>query len=234
MSDSFYYSPTITMGSASTSTSGWVRVGGEQGLVEMKKESNLPVKIYFKLMKKKMGVLKDIAYKKRMEKIQILCDKAARDGQVAFSEELARKFLVLAREAELYAMNKRIFLDYSIYTKFCGKTERKVCLTKLENYARPIPQKVLSEKEKLHKLNLFDDYVVMHYDAPHVVRDTEVEIVERQKDPILFGRIEFSSRLYFIDDWEDELCDLTLDDIVSKLELEDEDMTLPKNPTLNS
>ncbi len=230
MADQFYYNSSITGGG--TSTSGWIKVGSDSGLVEMKKDSNLPVQIYFKLIKKKMGVLKDMAYSKRMEKIQALCDKAASDGQVAFSEELARKFLVLAREAELYAMNKRIFLDYSIYTKFCSKTERKVCLTKLQNYARPIPQKVLSEKERLHKLKLFDDYVVMHYDAPHVVSETEVEIVERQKDPILFGRIEFSSKLYFIDDWEDEYCDLTLDDIVSKLELDDADMTLQKQPTL--
>jgi hypothetical protein len=34
---------------------------------------------------------------------------------------------------------------------------------------------------------------------------------EKKKDPILFGVIQNSRKLYFIGDWTDEFCDLTLD-----------------------
>jgi hypothetical protein len=37
---------------------------------------------------------------------------------------------------------------------------------------------------------------------------------QKMKDPILFGYIKETDRLYFIADWEDEYCDLTFDEIV--------------------
>lgn len=230
----FFYSDVVTATSASSAgTTGFIRVGSSNlGTVEIKKEQGMPAQIFFKLMKKKMGVLADLSYKRRMKKLEELADKAAKDGQIALSEEIVKRFLVLARESELYALGKRIFLDENIYQRFRYKSSRPVRLTKLENYARVIPSDVLSEKAKMDKYKLFDGYVIMHYDSPNSVKETEVELVKREKDPILFGTIEYSDKLYFIADWEDEFCDLTLDDIVSQLSLEDEDMTIPKKPTI--
>ena len=201
-----------------------------QGEMRMKKEPGMPASIFFNLIKKKMGVLQNIAYKRRMEKLVAMADKATKDGQIAFSEEILKRYFVLARECELYAMGKKIFLSREVYDRFSSKTNRKVRLTKLENYARPIPDDVMQEKAKCDKTTMFDAYFVMHYDSPNVVKETEVEVVAREKDPILFGTVEYSDKLYFVADWEDEYCDLTLDDIVSKLDLEEEDMTLSKNP----
>jgi hypothetical protein len=48
--------------------------------------------------------------------------------------------------------------------------------------------------------------------AEVVTADTKEEIA-RKKDPILFGLIEDRRRLYFVGDWEDEYCNLTLDKI---------------------
>jgi hypothetical protein len=36
----------------------------------------------------------------------------------------------------------------------------------------------------------------------------------KMRDPILFGYIKETDRLYFIADWEDEYCDLTFDEII--------------------
>jgi hypothetical protein len=47
---------------------------------------------------------------------------------------------------------------------------------------------------------------------------------------LLFGKIKESDRYYFIDDWEDEYCDLTLDDIIDYFNLESEDIKITKNP----
>ena len=38
--------------------------------------------------------------------------------------------------------------------------------------------------------------------------------VEKAKDPILFGVIAGSNKLYYIDDWIDEYCDLRFENIV--------------------
>jgi len=197
--------------------------------INFRKNGKMPVKIFFGLMKKKMGILKDYSYKKRIAKLEEAVKEAEKLGQIAFSEELFKKLLVLCREAEMWAMGKKIFLDRETYNKFKNSTERPIALTPLKNYARLIPKKVLDEKEKCDKVRLFDGYAVMHYDSPETVKETEKETVERRsKDPILFGVVEFSNRLYFIADWEDEYCDLTLDDIIDKLDLEDEDITLSK------
>lgn len=198
-------------------------------MVKFNKKNKMPVKIFFKLMKRKMGILKDYSYKKRIAKLENAVKEAEKLGQIAFSEELIKKLLVLCREAELWAMGKKMFLNRDIFDKFQNATEKTVLLTPIKNYARPIPRKVLDEKAKCDKAKLFDGYAVMHYDSKDVVKETEKETSERRsKDPILFGVIEYSDRLYFVVDWEDEYCDLTLDDIIDKLQLEDEDITLSK------
>ena len=38
-----------------------------------------------------------------------------------------------------------------------------------------------------------------------------------KRDPILFGMINHSDKLYYIDSWVDELCDLTIETIADKL-----------------
>jgi hypothetical protein len=223
------FSPSsLTASDIVISGEGWgITNGGTK--VTMKKEGKMPVKIFFSLMKKKMGILKDYQYKKRIERLEKAVKEAEALGQIAFSEELVKKLLVLCKEAEMWAMNKKIFLDRATFEKFKNKTERPVALTPIKNYARPIPREVLAEKKKCDDAKLFDGYAVMHYDDKNTVKDTEKEVKEkREKDPILFGVVEWSDRLYFIADWEDEYCDLTLDDIISSLELEDEDITLSK------
>ena len=54
----------------------------------------------------------------------------------------------------------------------------------------------------------------------------------KMKDPILFGFIKETRRLYFVADWEDEHCDLTFDEICDVVGGKDEDHVLTKNPKL--
>ncbi len=228
----------IRIDSGTTTNNVWISGsgGGTTPLgtaVSIKKTSKMPTKIFFGLMKKKMGILKDYSYQKRIAKLEKAVETAEKNGQVAFSEELLKKLLVLCREAELWAMGKKIFLERETYNQFRYKTEKPVALTPLKNYARPIPGDVLAEKDRCDKAKLFDGYAVMHYDDKETVKETEQEKKERrEKDPILFGVIQDSDRLYFVADWEDEYCDLTLDDIIDRLDLTDEETTLSKNIVL--
>ena len=43
------------------------------------------------------------------------------------------------------------------------------------------------------------------------------EEVEKKKDPILFGVIKNSTKLYFVADWKDDYCELTLEEMFKVL-----------------
>lgn len=198
----------------------------------IKKKQGMPIQIFFSLMKKKMGLLAGMRLTSRLSKYEKMLEKADKAGQIALSEELMKRIFVTMRETEMYAAGFRIFLTRDVYERFCYKTERKVALTKLANYARVIPDDVLDKKAVADKAKLFDQYFVMHYDGAEAVKETVKEKVARAKDPILFGSIEGSEKLYYVADWEDEFCDLTLDDIVDKLKLDEDEITISKNPEL--
>lgn len=239
-----YFWPIAAMNSNSTTTGAWgsqfIAFNGD-GIAQLSsgtkatvsKKNGMPIKIFFSLMKKKMGILAGLQLSSRIAKLEKMIVQADKSGQIALSEDLMKKIFIAMKESELYANGYKIFLNAQIYQDFCEKTPRKVALTKMKNYARVIPDDVLDKKAECDKLKLFDEYFVMHYDGPDTVKETAKDKVEkRAKDPILFGAVEHSERLYYIADWEDEFCDLTLDDIVDKLNLKDADITIPKNPTL--
>ena len=52
----------------------------------------------------------------------------------------------------------------------------------------------------------------------------------QMKDPVLFGYIKETRRLYFIADWEDEHCDLTFDEMIEVVGKDDEEFTLSNKP----
>ena len=41
--------------------------------------------------------------------------------------------------------------------------------------------------------------------------------MDKKRDPILFGLIKGSRKLYYICDWIDEYCDLTLSQLIDKI-----------------
>ena len=62
-------------------------------------------------------------------------------------------------------------------------------------------------------ISLFFNEIGNYYDP---TGQTYSRTASAKRDPILFGLINHSERLYYIADWEDELCDLTLDRIAER------------------
>jgi hypothetical protein len=62
--------------------------------------------------------------------------------------------------------------------------------------------------------------VIYHYYEEAIEKKVEkkqkITPTEKAKlrDPIIFGIIRETNRLYFVDDWSDDQCDLSFDDIV--------------------
>ena len=67
--------------------------------------------------------------------------------------------------------------------------------------------------------DLFDEFYVVFTDYTGK-EERKVEKERRDKDPILFGvfknSVNVSDRFYFLGDWVDEYCDLTLDKMVEE------------------
>ncbi len=228
-----------TVSSVSTQTqSGIIYISGEGGFstangtsVKVKKEEGISPKLYFKYVKKKFGLLGGMKMEKRINKLWKLAEDAENGGQIALSEQFLKRLLKETRETEMYALGYKIFIESEHLEKFRYRVKgRSISVTPIKNYTKNIPSDVKKKVNEAHSKNIFDEFVIVHYDPQgEAVKMTEEE---ERKDPIVFGKIKESDRLYFIADWEDEYCDLTLDDIIDKLSLEDEEIQLNKNPSL--
>ena len=103
-------------------------------------------------------------------------------------------------------------------------SSKGVRLDFLRGYTRSIPINVSELKTKADTLNVFDNYVVMHYDPSLKVLTEQSksrnvkEAVTHYKDPILFGIIFGSRKLYYVADWITDEDDLTLDKLISELD----------------
>jgi hypothetical protein len=190
--------------------------------------SGIHPRLYFKYLKSKLNVLEQRTFETRMKKLEELADEFTRTGQEAMSDNCVRQFMVLSREAAIYACGFKKYITeehvkkYKYNIRNCSLQE-----TPLKNFGRVLPKLVAAVAKKCIEKKLFDDYVVFHLDSK-AKKETEKERIERKRDPILFGKLEGSDKLYFLIDWEDELCDLRFSDIVENLALKGEDITLSK------
>ena len=138
-------------------------------------------------------------------------------GQVALAEQLEadtddRKF-----ENACLACNVDTALTEAQLLKFADKCEKGLKLDWIKNFARVIPQEAIDKKLAADEACLFDNYVVLYYDPENKCTKLTKADIEKKKDPILFGVMRGNRKLYFIHDWKDHLCDLTMREVVDTL-----------------
>lgn len=167
--------------------------------------------------KVKEGVIGDSeAYKNRVVEIIEGIGFAELGGQTALKEKLFYELVINKLESILVSnkMYKVITADTLVSFARSSKCTKNLCLDYIENFVRPIPVEVMKKKVAADKLEVFDNYVVLHYDPRKESTEMTREEIRKKKDPILFGLIRGSKKLYYIADWVDEYCDLTFDQIV--------------------
>jgi len=157
--------------------------------------------------------------------------KQAQDmGQQALYDRLEEQIFINKYESILYAHNFCYKITESQVVDFVKKAKKGVKLDYVKNFVRPIPKEVIDKKLEVDKLLVFDNYCIMHYDPDQKSwQQTEEEKrKERQEkaDPILFGMINGSRDLYYITDWIDEYCDLTLEEFLSVSGLDKAEISL--------
>lgn len=163
-------------------------------------------------------------YINRVSKYLRAIHKASSIGQTALVSKLAREMVGNKYESFLAAEGYYYVVKEEDVVKFAKKSEKGIAIDYIKNFARPIPDEVADKIVKANALEIFDNYVIMHYDPESKsYMDTQKEEAKR-RDPIVFGVIAGSRKLYYITDWIDEYCDLTLEKFVDTIGISKDDL----------
>lgn len=153
---------------------------------------------------------------KRLEGYEAALTQAEELGQTALKEKLSKQIDVIRSESQLFAKKMLTVITEEQIVQFYKECERGLRLDWIKNFTRQIPSKFIDVKRELDELKVFDNYVILHYDPNAEAYAETQEEIEKKKDPILFGVLQNSKKLYYIGDWVDEVCDLTLDILMDK------------------
>jgi hypothetical protein len=188
-----------------------------------KKISILELKMFFDNLKSNVSELNISNINEIISKYDSVLSKAKSNKQIALIERLEDYIEILKSELILTTSEFNKFLDERDVILFYEKASKhekyktNLGLTYIQNFVKLIPNEITELKMKAEELKVFDNYVILHYDYDgKSVDDTKAE-KERKKDPILFGVIKNSKRLYYIGDWIDNYCDLTLDVLIKTI-----------------
>ena len=174
---------------------------------------------YFEIVKSKMEEEKEENVRKIYDVTLNKMKKYMITGQVKAAKELYAKAIYLEKEMELL---RKGVTQYVLRTDISNYIENIandcVCIIELKNYDREIPDDILDVV--MDTKDIFDEYFIVFTDYTGEVR-SKVEAEKRDKDPILFGNIFIdgmvSPKMYFLGDWIDEFCDLTLDKMIEEI-----------------
>lgn len=151
-----------------------------------------------------------------------LLNKYKITGQKKGMRKLLFHLECVEKEREIVKLGINTFIyrdDIEEYIDNVAKDTVKII--ELENYEREIPDEIVSIIEQVK--DKFDQLYVVFTDYTGKI-ERQIEKERRDKDPILFGTFQNQSsrtvidRFYYLGDWEDEYCDLTLDKMVNETE----------------
>lgn len=178
----------------------------------------ITAKQYFEDLKDKKNKIEDSALEKVYENCMTLLNKYKITGQKDAMKKLIFHLECVEKEREIVKKGIDTFIYLSDIKEYIEKVPKRVvkCI-ELERFEREIPDDIVMALSEVK--DLFDEFFVVFTDY---TREHEKKI-EKERDPILFGmfkQVETSTvieRMYFIGDWEDEYCDLTLDKMVNEM-----------------
>lgn len=99
--------------------------------------------------------------------------------------------------------------------------DKQVVILDIANYERRIPDEIVEALSKVK--DIFDEFYIVCTDYSGSM-SKQIQKERREKDPILFGvfldrdKQAINERFYYIGDWVDEYCDLTLDKMISEMD----------------
>lgn len=156
-----------------------------------------------------------------------LLKKFKTTNQIAAAKKLLFNLDCCEKEIKLIKMGIDTFIYEDDIKYFIDKVATNdVRLIELDLYEREVPDEVAEIIEKVKPL--FTSLWVLYtdYAQSRKAKESKRQIVEKariSKDPILFGVMmdeenrTINERYYFLADWVDEYCDLTLEKFLDKM-----------------
>lgn len=162
----------------------------------------------------------------RLEKLNEIEAGMRTAGQYKKAEVVKQLRTIVAEESVVVAAGFTAYVSEDTMIEFLRKSEHGTMVDFLRYYDDEIPPEAIEKKVAADKLMVFDNYVVAHYSdiiqkAAKVEKKVSAKEEKRQRekrrDPILFGLIKNSRKLYFICDWKTDTDDLTLEKLEKEL-----------------
>lgn len=175
---------------------------------------------YFEQVKERKHSVTDEELLKVYDNCLELLNKYKITGQKKGMRKLLFHLDCIEKEREIVKMGINTFIyrdDIEEYVDTVAKDTVKII--ELENYEREIPDEIVEIIGRVK--DKFDQLYIVFTDYTGKV-ERQVQKERRAKDPILFGTFQNQTsrtvidRFYYLGDWEDEYCDLTLDKMVSE------------------
>lgn len=196
---------------------------------------NITPSTYFDYVKGLKETLNKDEYNIIIDSALKMIEKCKITKQTAMAKELTHQVDLALRELQAANEGFDIFVNRKVIEKYISDVEGKaIKIIELSEYTREIPEEVMDRVSKA--ADIFDQMYIIFTDYTKK-ESKRVAKERRDKDPILFGafqdkqadnknKIYIEDRLFFIADWVDDNCDLTLEEIVRQTQgKEDEILT---------
>lgn len=173
---------------------------------------------YFQNVKDSIKSMNDDDLTKMYTAASTLMEKYQVFGQEKAEKRLAFHIKTILKEHDLLQLGINKFVYKDDITNYIDVISKKpVKIIEMKNFPREIPDDMIDVVTKTK--GIFDEYYVLFtdYSEGELVKE-----VEKERDPILFGgfctknRDIVSDRFYYLGDWVDEYCDLTLDKLIKE------------------
>ena len=191
-------------------------------LTKLNKMENNKEKIspsqYFDYIKNAKNDITTEALKESYSVFLKLAEKYTKLGQKESLKKLCFLADTLKKEEKLIELGITKYIYKDVIEDYIENVaDKTVKIIELSRYMREVPDELVETIEK--SKDLFDEFYVVFTDYTGK-EERKVEKERRDKDPILFGVFKNNSnvadRFYFLGDWVDEYCDLTLDKMVEQ------------------
>lgn len=175
---------------------------------------------YFDIVKERKQHITDEQLQAVYDNCLELLSKYKITGQTAGMKKLLFHLECIEKEREIVKIGIDTFVyrdDIEFYISEVASDVVKII--DIESYEREIPDEIVEIIGRVK--DKFDQLYIVFTDYTGKV-ERKVEAERRRKDPILFGTFldektrSVIDRFYYLGDWVDEYCDLTLDKMVNE------------------
>jgi len=141
-----------------------------------------------------------------------------KNGQTALANRLMNEHQNLLYESVLVKNGLFHYITEEDVINLLKMADFGIRIDFWNDYAEIAPDDVIEAKQKADALRIFDNWCVMHYD-PTGESLKQMKTEEWTRDPILFGMILGSDRLYYVKDWTTSKDDLTIQKVCDILNI---------------